>query len=90
MVQRRDLDAGIAGDYSCHSFRATGTTSHLANGNLEKGQCIAGHADSRTTKIYDRRSQKTTQKDIERISYWSALCLLSIISIIWSISNPIT
>jgi site-specific recombinase XerD len=70
MVQRRCEDAGIEGDYSCHSFRATGITSYLENGgDLEKAQYIAGHADSRTTKLYDRRGQKTTLEDIERIRY---------------------
>jgi site-specific recombinase XerD len=66
MVQRRCQDAGIEGDYSCHSFRATGITSYLENGgDLEKAQYIAGHADSRTTKLYDRRGQKTTLEDID-------------------------
>jgi hypothetical protein len=50
---------GIVGDYSTHSFRATGITNFLENGGtLEVAQTIAGHADSRTTKLYDRRHQK--------------------------------
>ena len=70
MVRRRLLEAGICGDFSCHSFRATGITTYLENGgNLEMAQYIAGHADSRTTKLYDRRGQKATQEDIERIRY---------------------
>jgi len=35
--------------------------------NLE--QRIAGHADSRTTKLYDRRGQKVLVEDMERIRY---------------------
>jgi len=70
MVRRRLLEAGICGDFSPHSFRATGITNYLENGgNLEMAQYIAGHADSRTTKLYDRRGQKAMLEDIERIRY---------------------
>lgn len=70
MVQRRLGEAGIAGDFSCHSFRATGITTFLENGgSLETAQYIAGHADSRTTKLYDRRAQRATREEIERIRY---------------------
>jgi site-specific recombinase XerD len=49
--------------YSPHSFRATGITNFLKNdGALEAAQRIAGHADSRTTKLYDRRGQKVLTK----------------------------
>jgi hypothetical protein len=40
-----------------------------AAGILEVAQRIAGHADSRTTKLYDRRGQKVLLKDMERIRY---------------------
>ena len=70
MVRRRLLVAGICGDFCCHSFRATGITNYLEHGgNLEMAQHIAGHADSRTTRLYDRRGQKATLEDIERIRY---------------------
>ncbi len=70
MVKRRLIAAGIAGNFCCRSFRATGITNYLENGgNLEMAQCIAGHADSRTTNLYDRRGQKATLEDIERIRY---------------------
>ena len=36
---------------------------------LEVAQRIAGHADSRTTKLYDRRGQKVPLEDMERIRY---------------------
>jgi hypothetical protein len=52
------------------SFRATGITNFLENdGTLEAAQRIAGHADSRTTKLYDRRGQKVLLEDMERIRY---------------------
>jgi site-specific recombinase XerD len=59
MFKRRLKQAGLPGHYSPHSFRATGITNFLENdGTLEAAQRIAGHADSRTTKLYDRRGQK--------------------------------
>ena len=36
---------------------------YLENGGmLEMAQRIAGHADSRTTKLYDRRGQKALRR----------------------------
>jgi integrase/recombinase XerD len=59
LVKRRLKAAGLGTHYSAHSFRATGITNFLENdGTLEAAQWIAGHADSRTTKLYDRRGQK--------------------------------
>jgi site-specific recombinase XerD len=70
MVRRRLKDAGIDGEFGCHSFRATGITTFLENGGaLEMAQWIAGHADSRTTKLYDRRNQRATLEDLERVRY---------------------
>jgi Phage integrase family len=64
LLKRRLRDAGIVGDYSPHSFRATGITNYLENGGtLEVAQRIAGHAD-RTTKLYDRRGQKVLLEDM--------------------------
>lgn len=70
MVRRRLKDAGIEGEFTNHSFRATGITTFLENGgSLESAQYIAGHADSRTTKLYDRRHQRATLEDLERVRY---------------------
>ncbi len=71
MLKRRLRDAGLSTIYSNHSFRAAGiTTNYLENdGTLEVAQRIAGHADSRTTKLYDRRGQKVLLEDMERIRY---------------------
>jgi hypothetical protein len=38
-------------------------------GTLEAAQRIAGHAESRTTKLYNRRGQKVLLEDMERIRY---------------------
>lgn len=70
MIQRRVKDADLRGRLSCQSFPATGITTYLENGgNLEMTQWIAGHADSRTTKLYDRRNHPATLDDIERIRF---------------------
>ena len=70
MLKRRLKTAGIDGKFSIHSFRAKGITNFLENGGTsEVAQRIAGHADSRTTKLYDRRGQKLLSEDIDRIRY---------------------
>jgi len=70
MLKRRLKQAGLPAHYSRHIFRATGITNFLENdGTLEAAQRIAGHADSRTTKLYDRRGQKVLLEDMERIRY---------------------
>jgi hypothetical protein len=37
------------------------------DGTLEAAQRIAGHADSRTTKLYDRTKDEITLSEVERI-----------------------
>jgi site-specific recombinase XerD len=70
MLKRRLKQAGLPAHYSPHSFCATGITNFLENdGTLEAALRIAGHADSRTTKLYDRRGQKVLLEDMERIRY---------------------
>jgi len=70
MLKRRLKQAGLPAHYSPHSFRATGITNFLENdGTLEAAQRIARQADSRTTKLYDRRGQKVLLEDMERIRY---------------------
>jgi hypothetical protein len=65
MLKRRDFGA-----YSPHSCRATGITNFLENDStLEPAQRIASHADSRTTKLYDRHGQKVLLENMERIRY---------------------
>ena len=50
------------------TFRATGITAYLKNGGtLEKAAMIANHASTRTTQLYDRRSDEVNLDEIERI-----------------------
>lgn len=70
MVKRRLKRAGLPLLFSNHSFRATGITTFLENGGqLETAQRIAGHAEIRTTKGYDRRATRLELSEIVRISY---------------------
>ena len=68
MVKRRAAAAGLPLSTCCHTFRGTGITAYLENGGtVENAQAIAHHADPRTTRLYDRRGDKITLTEIERI-----------------------
>lgn len=69
MMKRRLKDIGLPLQYSPHSFRVTTITDLLEQGvPLEDVQHLAGHADPRTTGLYDRRKRKITRNIVERIS----------------------
>ena len=69
MVKRRMKDAKLSSRYSPHSFRVTAITDLLNQGvSLGEVQNLAGHADPRTTRLYDRRERRVTQNLVERIS----------------------
>jgi site-specific recombinase XerD len=68
MIQRRAEAAGIKTKIGNHSFRATGITAYLKNGGtLEKAAAMANHASTRTTQLYDRRSDEMSLDEVERI-----------------------
>lgn len=69
MVKRRMQDAALPARLSPHSFRVTTITDLLSQGvPLEDVQFLAGHADPRTTRLYDRRQRRVTRNIVERIS----------------------
>jgi integrase/recombinase XerD len=69
MVKRRMRQAGLPSRLSPHSFRVATITDLLAQGvPLEDVQQLAGHADPRTTRLYDRRQRRVTRNIVERIS----------------------
>jgi site-specific recombinase XerD len=69
MMKRRLKAAGLPGHFSPHSFRVATVTDLLEqNVPLEDVQYLAGHADPRTTRIYDRRRREITRNIVERIS----------------------
>ena len=54
---------------SPHSFQVSAITDLLTQGaTLEDVQCLAGHAEPRTTGLYDRRRKTVTRNIVERIS----------------------
>jgi integrase len=68
-VKRRAKAAGLSERMVCnHTFIATGITAYLLNGGtLDKAQQIAAHANSQTTRLYDRSNDKMSLDEIERI-----------------------
>ncbi|MDX1928301.1 MAG: tyrosine-type recombinase/integrase [Pirellulaceae bacterium] len=69
MVKRRMAAADLPSRLSPHSFRVATITNLLEQGvPLEDVQYLAGHADPRTTRLYDRRSKQVTRNIVERIS----------------------
>ena len=68
MVRRRALTAGLKTQIGNHTFRATGITAYLKNGGtLENAAAMANHASTRTTQLYDRRSDDISLDEVERI-----------------------
>lgn len=68
MVKRCALRAGLGGQFSNHTMRATGITAYMmAGGTLEKAQQMAAHASSRTTNMYNRADDAVTLDEVERI-----------------------
>jgi integrase/recombinase XerD len=69
LIKRRLKDAGLPKRLSPHSFRVSAITDLLTQGvPLEDVQYLAGHAEPRTTGLYDRRQKKVTRNIVERIS----------------------
>lgn len=69
MVKRRLRKAGLPERLSPHSFRVAVVTDLLGQGvSLADVQNLAGHADPRTTRLYDRRQRRVTRNIVERIS----------------------
>jgi site-specific recombinase XerD len=69
MFKRRVRDAGLSLRLSPHSIRVMAITDLLEQRvSLEDVQYLAGHADPRTTRLYDRRQRRVTRNIVERIS----------------------
>lgn len=69
IVKRRMKLAGLSLRLSAHSFRVATITNLLNQGvALEDVQRLAGHADPRTTRLYDRRPQVITRQIVDRIA----------------------
>ena len=69
----RAAAASIETKIGNHTFRATGITAYLKNGGtLEKAAAMANHSSTRTTQLYDRRSDEVTLDESEAES-WRAV-----------------
>ena len=68
MIRRRAADLGLETAIGCHTFRATGITDYLTNGGrIEVAQRMAGHANAKTTGLYDRRNDEISVGEVEKI-----------------------
>jgi integrase len=68
MIRRRASAADIGAKVGNHTFRATGITAYLKNGGtLERAATMANHASTRTTQLYDRRSDEVTLDEVEQV-----------------------
>jgi len=68
LVKPRCEAAGLPGDICNHSFRATGITLHQdAGGDLEAARQIAGHANIKTTQLYNRSGDRKRKAEVERV-----------------------
>lgn len=70
MLKRRLAAADLPEQvFKCHSLRASTATNLLEQGvELADVQFLLGHADPRTTKLYDRRKLAVTRNIVERIA----------------------
>jgi integrase/recombinase XerD len=69
MIKRRMSAIGLPEPLSPHSFRVATITDLLTQGvPLAEVQHLAGHADPRTTRLYDRRQKTITRSIVDRIS----------------------
>jgi len=68
MLKRHLRRAGLPENLSPHSYRVAVATDLLEQGvPLADVQYLLGHADPRTTRLYDRRQKRVTRNIVERI-----------------------
>ena len=69
LIKRRLREIGAPEHFSPHSFRGATATNLLEQDvPLADVQYLLGHADPRTTRIYDHRQKQVTRHLVERIS----------------------
>jgi integrase len=68
IVKRRCRAAALPADICNHSFRGTGLTLYMdANGDLETARQLAGHANIKTTQLYNRSGDRKRKAEVERV-----------------------
>ena len=66
MIKRRIRDVGLPPELSGHSLRVAGIIDLLSQGvPMEDIQHLAGQADPRTTRLYDRRRRRVRRNIVE-------------------------
>ena len=69
MLKRRMTEIRLPVELSPHSFRVGVITDLLSQGvPLEEVQNLVGHADPRTTRLYDRRQKQVMRSVVDKIS----------------------
>jgi site-specific recombinase XerC len=68
IVKRRCAAVGLPSDICNHSFRATDMTLFFeAGGEIEARRQLAGHANVKTTQLYNRAGDKKRKAEVERV-----------------------
>ena len=68
LIQRHAKQAGIKTRVGNHSMRATGITDYLkSDGSLSEARKMANHADTRTTQLYDQRSDSASLDEYGKV-----------------------
>ena len=69
IVKRRLADAGLPAIISPHSFRVMVVTNLLSqNVPIDDVQYLAGHANSQSTQLYDRRRRRVARTIVDLIA----------------------
>jgi integrase len=83
MIERRTAVVGIETKIGNHSFHATGIIAYLKGGDtLEKAASMANHARTRTTQLYDRRSDEVTLDEVERVGIRGFQCMDNLLGVL--------
>jgi integrase len=68
IFKHRCKAAALPSDICNHSFRATGITLHQdAKGDMEAARQLAGHANIKTTQLYNRSGDKKQKAEVESV-----------------------
>ncbi len=69
VIKRRSIAADVRTKLGNHSCRAGGITIYIQRGGtLERAQERAGHADIRTTRLYDHSERVESRAEVERVA----------------------
>ncbi len=67
MIQRRAISAGIETKIGNHTSGHRNYCLPQERRTLERAALMANHASTRTTQLYDRRSDEISLDEVERV-----------------------